>query len=259
MSTEFVGYFDDSGHPDSQPAVIIAGHVAKTEQWSRLEREWTECLTDPESGRVAILHMTDLMAGRGEFSGWIRKQKTDLLEKLVSIIRRRVSKQFSIIVPMDEYKKVNDKYALEEAMGTPYGLAGRTIFRMINEWRERYGGEKTNVRLVFEDGSKHKGDPIDITRRDELPAPEFGKKTGITCLQTADLLAWAQLQWMDTQTLPDPMSKLLLHPRCFEVAWAGDIERNCTAAGIPLRSRLKAGTRFSFVSSPKKFRFRKIK
>lgn len=259
MPTDYIGYFDDSGHPDNQPAVIIAGHIAKAEQWLRLEREWTDALTDTKSGKIAILHMTDLMAGRGEFSEWSRLQKNALLEKLVSIIRRRVSMQFSIIVPMSEYKKVNDKYALEEEMGTPYGLAGRTILRMINEWNGRYGHGKTNVKLVFEDGSKHKGDLIDITQRDQLPLPEFMKKADVTCLQTADLLAWAQLKWMGTQTFSYPIIKLLDHPSCFEVAWAKDIERNCAAAGIHLRSTLAPGTRICFASSTKKFRFRKIK
>jgi hypothetical protein len=42
--TEYSAYFDDSGHPDDQEAVIVAGFISSEEQWLLFEREWQEIL-----------------------------------------------------------------------------------------------------------------------------------------------------------------------------------------------------------------------
>ncbi len=40
----FSAYFDESGHPDDSPYLVIAGGIAEVEQWAHFEREWTELL-----------------------------------------------------------------------------------------------------------------------------------------------------------------------------------------------------------------------
>jgi hypothetical protein len=103
----FTGYFDDSGHPDDQPVVIVAGHIATVEQWLILEREWGEVMGIGLDGKPRIFHMADLS----------EKERAEIVPKLISIIIRRVRKQLSITIPMDVYLEVNDLYPVEEWHG----------------------------------------------------------------------------------------------------------------------------------------------
>src|SRR6266576_2379985 len=42
--TEYAAYFDDSGHPDDKPYVVVAGFISTEEQWLRFENQWREDL-----------------------------------------------------------------------------------------------------------------------------------------------------------------------------------------------------------------------
>ncbi|MGA2605825.1 MAG: hypothetical protein ABSH01_00025 [Terriglobia bacterium] len=54
--TEYRAYFDDSGHPDDQEAVVVAGFIASEHDWFFFEREWQDIL-DREG--MESFHMTD--------------------------------------------------------------------------------------------------------------------------------------------------------------------------------------------------------
>ena len=90
-TSAFTGYFDDSGHPDDQPVVIVGGHIATVEQWLIAEREWKDVMGTGVNGEPRIFH-------RAELSGI---ERADLLPELISIITRRVRQQFSITIFMD--------------------------------------------------------------------------------------------------------------------------------------------------------------
>jgi hypothetical protein len=91
---------------------------------------------------------------------------------------------------METYRQVNEKYALEEALGAPHALVGNNLCKKLRNWKRQYGGDGSTLSVVFEDGTKHKGDFIDAMTRDALPCPIFAKKSDFTALQGADLLAW---------------------------------------------------------------------
>src|SRR5213592_1564804 len=80
---EFAAYFDDSGHPNDQFAVVVAGFLANQKQWLALEKEWKQALV---AEGVTVFHATDLQAGKGEFEGWHSATKAAFLDELVSII-----------------------------------------------------------------------------------------------------------------------------------------------------------------------------
>ena len=61
MVQEYAAYFDDSGHPDSEKLVVVAGFVASKEQWLLFERDWEDLL---RSEGLTALHMTDFMRNR---------------------------------------------------------------------------------------------------------------------------------------------------------------------------------------------------
>jgi hypothetical protein len=197
MVKKYAGYFDDSGHPDDQSAVVIAGQIANQEQWLYLENEWQERIKK-EFGREIVFHMTDFMARGGDFKGIDRRQHSHLPMTLARIICGRVEKQFGIVVPMKTYRQINEEYAFEEIIGTPYALAGRTVTRSIDEWKDKYASESPYPLLIFEDGSKHKGDLREVMNKDEKPEPIFRKKEDIVSLQGACFLAWEMFQYFKT-------------------------------------------------------------
>jgi len=249
-ASAFTGYFDDSGHPDDQPAVIVAGHITTVEQWLFFEREWNEVMGTGPDGSPKIFHMTDLS----------ETERSEKIPKLISIIKRRVRMQFSITIPVNEYLQVNSKYALEEWHGRPYALAGRTMCVMIHEWEAQYNHDRLPLKIVFENGTKHKGDLIDVMDRDDdCPFPIFESKKDVVALQAADLLA-GQIFWSQKNNghiRPD-FKKLLQHQHDFNEYTKNDLIKTCKNSGTPLRSDIPPGQEFAFYSSLKKTRTRKL-
>jgi len=95
-------------------------------------------------------------------------------------------------VLMDDYRKVNEIYALDYAF-PPYALAGRTCVARINLWAEKRGIPKEQIHHVFEDGSAGKSKLYESVLRDHRIAVTFKKKNECVALQAADLFAYETL------------------------------------------------------------------
>ena len=180
---EYAAYFDDSGHPDDQDCLVVAGFVASEEQWRRFEETWRRIL-DPL--KIDPFHMTEFEAS----TRWSRREKDEILYRLVRATTVRAQFYIAHVVNMSAYREINAEFAFEQEIGTPYALAGRTVARSLNEWKAAQPGTRDKLLVVFEDGTKHKGDLIDVMQRDGLPCPAFRKKHEGIPLQAADLLAW---------------------------------------------------------------------
>src|SRR5262249_37764335 len=114
--------------------------------------------------------------------------------RLVKIIERNTIRPIAHIVLMKEYKAVNEKYAMEEVLGAPYAMAGRSVARSLNIWRAENMSPSDTLSVYFEDGSKHKGDLIDAMHRDQLQPPTFVKNKDVVAFQAADLFAWEMMR-----------------------------------------------------------------
>lgn len=182
MLSEYAAYFDDSGHPDDQKFVVVAGFIAEKTQWLRFEPEWKKAIA-PRS----TFHAADF---ERESKDWGRNKKERYLNRLATIIKDNTIFSLSDSVCMDEYRTINATNRLEETLGTPYAMAGRTVAAKLNAWRATHGAAKCKVLVYFEDGTKHKGDFMDVMQRDGLPCPGFLKKNDSPALQAADFLAW---------------------------------------------------------------------
>src|SRR5205807_782414 len=117
--TEYAAYFDDSGHPDDQDAVIVAGFIASYDQWKTFAHEWQEVL---DHAGIDIFHMCDFEHSRGR----PLHQKATIVRRLVKIIECNTIRPVAHVVLMKEYAEVNEKYALQEVLGAPYAMAGRS-------------------------------------------------------------------------------------------------------------------------------------
>jgi hypothetical protein len=99
--TEYALYLDDGGHPDDQPALVVAGYVASEEQWREFESKWRNALK--RFGLSEPFHMTDFMSGT-RLSPLRRDQ---ILSALANIIKSSTARPFAAGMDMKAYKKVN--------------------------------------------------------------------------------------------------------------------------------------------------------
>jgi hypothetical protein len=260
--TEYAAYFDDSGHPDDQAAVVVAGFISTEEQWLLFEREWKEIL---EREGMESFHMTDFEKSKV----WPQHKKDDILRKLVITIQLRTRRSFSQTVMINDYREINDAYAFEECVGTPFALAGRTIAKNINSWKRNYMENDSKLVIVFEDGTKHKGDFIDAMERDKLPCPLFAGKGDAVPLQAADWLAWEMLNGVKTGNMRPSLKRVVgglpKDDPNHGIYEKKDLEEVCRTypggdnpSGVPLRSKLSKGVKIAYHSSPKKPRKRTI-
>jgi hypothetical protein len=187
----FTAYFDASGSPDSEVAVVVAGFVAKAEQWIEFERNWNECLS---SFQVSGMHMKDFAHSRGEFREWKgdEKRRQQFLAGLINVIKLRVLHSFSTIVVMEDYRKVDSVYRLTE-FSKPYALAGCTTVAKAKRWAQKHGDPDDTIMFVFEDGDKDKGDLMRCMDAHNQVSPIFLRKQESIAFQAADLLAYEHL------------------------------------------------------------------
>jgi hypothetical protein len=182
----YSAYFDESGHPDDSPRVIVAGCIADIRQWVHFEREWKEILTPLG---IEVFHAADFDRRKPPFDLPDTKA-SELLERLVGIIVRRVEKTVACAVPMLDYKAMNERYLLAEYFGFPYPCAARSCLAFVEAWANQHSFPYHDILCFFEDGAKHKGQLEWMAERDGFPSPTFKKKSEVTPLQAGDLLAW---------------------------------------------------------------------
>ena len=162
--TDYALFIDDSGHPADKPYVIAAGFVSTQVQWSAFEEKWRAALL--RFGLGNAFHMTDFMA----------KSRTSLkrdwiLGTLVNLINSHTCERFVGAVDMAAYRRVNEKYTLEEFIATPFALAARNLAKNVNRWKTTAFHPEDRLLVYVEEGTKHFGDMEQVFKRDKLPSP----------------------------------------------------------------------------------------
>ncbi len=188
----FTAVFDGSGSPNDTVALVVAGYVAKVEQWIEFERNWKECLND---FKVSSLHMKEFAHSRGEFESWRgdEKKRRAFLSRLISIIRTRVQHTFASAVLMADYRELDKDYCLNE-FAKPSAMAGGTCLSRLAQWSAKWMTSEDLLQIVFEDGDQDKGDLMRIARQHFKLAPSFLPKSRSVIFQAADLVAYEHLR-----------------------------------------------------------------
>jgi hypothetical protein len=251
--TQYALYVDDSGHPSDQERVVAAGFIASVEQWQRFDTEWVAVVARHELG---IFHMTDFEAAK-------RKDRGRVLQHLVEVIQKNTSSSFSCLVSMAAYKKINDIYALEEAIGTPYSIAMRGLVRNVNLWKKNFLDPSDTVSVFVEQGTLHFGDMQEAFRRDGLPIPRSVPKNNVR-VQPADMLAWEVFRYDQIGPIRRSMKELVKYHQHLATNHGMFLEDNilisCQQMGnVHKRSELPPNAQHVYHSSPKRMRRRTIK
>jgi hypothetical protein len=257
-ATEFTVYCDDGGHPDDQECVLAAGFVGEMDQWLIFEKEWKHHLglMKIESGAIHMTEFCSTPPGKA-YAHLSNTERKDLLDTLITMIKTRCRFGFFCIVPMADYKDANEIYALEECFGKPFAMAGRHVVGQAREWAQKFNHENNPVLVVFEDGTKHKGDLVDICIRDGHPAPSFAKKKDVVPLQAADIFAWECFHTFDTGEFRPSLRRLLDFPHSKAIFTYERLLENCEKYEVAKR---KSGVEFDvrIAKFKKKPRHRKI-
>jgi hypothetical protein len=264
MSPEFTAYFDDSGHPDDQAVVVVAGWVGNVEQWTLWEEGWKKVLSDfgIASG---YFHMTEFEAAPrcgdadNVYKHLTSHERQIFLSRLINHIATRARCSFCCLVPMLDYVEVNSDYYLEEWLGKPYPVVSVSVCQKLRQWKERYAPNDT-LEILFEDGTKHKGDLRKVFNQYKFDEPVFKDKRKVAPLQGADLLAWESFNAFNTGILRAPFMELLENtvgggqhgmltaPRLVEAC-------NSVDPPVPMRDPAKPRA-FYYTSEPKVRRLR---
>jgi hypothetical protein len=255
--TDYALYIDDSGHPDDQAFVVAAGFIATEKEWLEFEPAWKMVLRNV--GLSEPFHMTDFMAEKRS-----TKDRSSILRKLRQVIALHTRACFAGGIEIAGYKKVNDQYALQESLGAPYALAARILAIQMNKWRGRNLTQEDHLLLFAEEGTKHRGDMIEVFKRDQLPEPISIKKS-LAAVQPADMLAWEMFQFLRGSKDSENRKRiqhLTKRQKQFGLVWyEKDLVKTCVKTDPPvmLRSQLSPNAQILFHSSPKKKRVRTIK
>jgi hypothetical protein len=162
MITGYTSYFDASGHPDQQTVLTVGGFVSTVEKWKRFDKEWTAIL---KRYGVTAFHMTDFVAGWGEFSQFKNNSplRKVFIDELTACIKKNVNKAFRTSVYIEDYNALDRIFALEEAVGRPYALCGTSCLYANWLWARKKKLPKnccaisrmeTRIRVIFKLGPK---------------------------------------------------------------------------------------------------------
>jgi hypothetical protein len=247
----FALYIDDSGHPDNQPFVVAAGFVSTEQQWTTFEPLWKDALSRHRI--IEPFHMTDFMRERRPI-----KERSLILQNLANIITNHAHAAFTGAVDMNAYRLINEEYALQECLGAPYALASRGLAIGLNQWRSKYLDPTDQLQLFTESGAKHRGDMLEVFKRDRLPEPQSVPKS-LAFVQPADMLAWEMFNFLRTKKQPRRVLRLIGGNVQFgSLFGVSDLRETCVTADVPLRSTLRPGDTFSFASNRKRLRKKSI-
>jgi hypothetical protein len=260
IMSDFIAYLDDGGHPIDQDVVLVAGWLSTEQQWLLFEPEWKKALTDHGIPLEIGFHMTDFeCADYKLYQDWSPDRKERFLFRLINLLRSRTRMFFSVLVPMYDYRKVNEKITVEECVGKPYAVAGRIVGAQLRHWAARYNKANDPVVMVFEDGSLHKGDLMDVLKRDNFDPPVFRDRKKVVPLQGADLLAWEYFNAFKTGELRPSLEYILGHPGIDGKYGEKELLETCQIAKAPPREALIGhDIRFHFHNLKKKERKRTL-
>lgn len=244
----FAAYFDASGGL-SDSAKVVAGYIARVEDWERFDADWRLVLAN---ANVPYFHMKEFAHFKGPYSGWQGQdtRRANFLSRLVSVAKDHLRCRITSIVVTEDFNAVDRDYMLSEGVEGIHALAAKTCARKARLWLEANNYHEP-LKLVFEDGDTDANQGLLRTRFKEagLPVPSFEPKRNehgawLTPFQAADFAAWEFLKFTRLaerdmiRSLSDvrkSFMNLSRVPNQDGIYRKADLLKMCRAAGVPRR------------------------
>lgn len=186
----YTGYFDESGHVDSEQFVAVAGFVATDAKWQAFDVAWRAALVKHNARH---LHTTDLMNYKRDFKHWNRAQEDALMRDLIDVIHstgRIVA--VGAVMAVDDFKALS--VDLQGRLRNPfYTLFQQAISVAALEARDHPPGVVVNT--VYSQTNEFAPDATKIfalmaNREPRIGTLQFADMRHTPGLQAADLLAY---------------------------------------------------------------------
>jgi len=197
------GFIDDSGGDGRSPVFVLAGYVAKAEQWEAFTDEWQKVLDYPDPTPIKFLKTNQIYRNNvpnTDFYGWTDKQRDARLKMFIAAIRRHVLHGIVSVVPMEPYERLmKGKFNLA-MLDRPYFLSFFGI--LINLLKLTHDLKLDDkLDLIFDEQNVRKEVlAAEFDKCMALAPPElhklcggmpiFGSDHDALPLQAADMLAW---------------------------------------------------------------------
>lgn len=199
-------YIDDSGKNDP-PVFVLAGFIAKPDQWIAFSDRWNAALAKPPA--MAYFKMVEARRKRGEFKGLSAQDRDDRLLELALIIKEHAMLGISVSIPHAAYEKVYTGKMMPW-FDTPYNLAFFLVMAAAQKYLSALGNND-EIEFIFDRSLEYEkhlaksfptvlaGMPAEIAARFSTNPAFIDDKLAVP-LQAADLLAWhIRRSWRDEE------------------------------------------------------------
>jgi hypothetical protein len=196
-------YVDDSGN-GQPPVFLLAGFVARDEQWEKFSAQWQEVLDGPPI--LEYFKMREAARLEGQFKNWTERDRDSRLWEFLSVIKRNVILCVKLVVADDAYDSVI-KGRVAPGMENPYFLSFFGIMIGLIQYQEQAGLSEP-VDFIF-DEQMGKSDLVqkgyqgfvkfapDSVKQLLGTRPIYGDDKQVLPLQAADLVAWITRRYYD--------------------------------------------------------------
>jgi hypothetical protein len=190
-------YMDESGVHDGAPAVTSSAVWARPSVWGSWTRDWIKAKQP-----INIFHASECSGRTGEFKGWSRGQRDELVIKrlLPTFPAHKLHGRFGGIHKEALNRCLEAYPEIKREFGDPYFACIHWSFRRVCEYAMKHNHQRVSViheisdyqvdvKYVFE-YTQRKFPDLEMTLR-------FGKKGDFVPLQAADLVAYEGYKFLE--------------------------------------------------------------
>lgn len=130
-------YFDDSSDAKAERVFGIAGYVGSEAEWCQFEKGWKAITGE------TTFHMTDCLAGWGDYRGWSEPERIKLIRSLIDVINGVDIYGFHTGILLQDFREIFPK----DGEDAPYFMCFQECFEQAAKWADNLGED---VAVVFD-------------------------------------------------------------------------------------------------------------
>lgn len=185
-------YLDESADSEEEHLFVVAGYLSDLASWTRLQREWTICLSrDPA---IPYFHATEMSNKYG--NAWTDEQRARRFQEFGEVAKRHVQCGISCAINIPDFKELGARPPWD----SPYYTAYYWALNAAVEARQRYPYPPAwRMDIILDENARHQDRALSVFRpwasaNDEIARLDHEDDRVVMGLQAADLLAWRSLR-----------------------------------------------------------------
>lgn len=207
-------FVDESGTHEDADVVSVAAYAGRPKAWREWSREWKTAKRP-----IKVFHAVDAANREGEFEGWSREKRDEIVKKLLPVIMGNKIAGVVIALNKNEFRKATEgKEELLKALGNPYTSCFHWLVQSLLELLRP--NKKETIKFVHEKNSYEKEAKASFEFISKNANPNkvpmrllFGGKREQMPLQTADILAYEAYKRFQEPDKPERKPWQILRPK----------------------------------------------